>query len=73
VRLALFDGSTSLGSIRLDTALGHAITAGLWQKVSIPLSSLGITSGTLRDLYLQDDSGGDQGTLYVDDLVLVPR
>lgn len=73
VRLALFDGATSLGSIRLDTALGHPIAAGAWEKVSIPLSSLGITSGTLRDVYLQDDSGEDQGTVFVDDVVLVPH
>ncbi|MBU8895188.1 polysaccharide deacetylase family protein [Corallococcus sp. M34] len=73
VRLALLDGTTHLGDIRLDTALGHPIAPGTWAKVSIPLSSMGVSSGTLRDLYLQDDSGTNQGTLYVDDLVLVPR
>ncbi|NOK17658.1 polysaccharide deacetylase family protein [Corallococcus carmarthensis] len=72
VRLALYNGGTPLGSINLATALGHPITAGTWQKVSIPLSTLGATSGTVDDFYLMDDSGSDQGTLYVDDFVLVP-
>jgi endoglucanase len=73
VRLVLMDGLVELGSARLDAVLGHPITAGTWQKVSIPLSSLGPSSGTFRDVYLQGVSGLDQGTLYVDDIVLVPR
>ncbi|TSC26020.1 polysaccharide deacetylase family protein [Corallococcus sp. Z5C101001] len=73
VRLALYNGSTPRGSMNLATALGHPIAAGTWQKVSIPLSALGATSGTVDDLYVMDDSGANQGTLYVDDFILVPR
>ncbi|WP_240360786.1 hypothetical protein [Pyxidicoccus caerfyrddinensis] len=73
VRLVLHDGSQALGSIRLDTALGGPIAAGSWQKVSIPLSSLGISSGTLQDLYFQDDSGADQPVVFLDDISLIPR
>jgi endoglucanase len=71
VQLVLLDDPQELGSVRLDVALGHPIAAGTWQKVSIPLSSLGLSSGTLRDIYLQDVSGGNQARLYVDDFVLV--
>ncbi|RYZ39767.1 MAG: polysaccharide deacetylase [Myxococcaceae bacterium] len=73
LRLALYDNATPLGSIHLATALGHPIAAGTWEKVSIPLSTLGATSGTVNDFYLMDDSGSDQGTVYVDDFVLVPH
>ncbi|RKH00242.1 polysaccharide deacetylase [Corallococcus sp. CA047B] len=72
LRLALYDNATPLGSINLVTVLGHPITAGTWEKVSIPLTALGATSGTVNDFYLMDDSGSDQGTVYVDDFVLVP-
>ena len=73
VRLALFNDATPLGSINLADALGHPLAAGTWQKVSIPLSTLGATSGTVNDFYVQDDSGTNQGTVYVDDFVLVPH
>jgi peptidoglycan/xylan/chitin deacetylase (PgdA/CDA1 family) len=73
VRVVLHNGSQTLGAIRLSTALGGPIAAGTWQKVSVPLSSLGVTSGTLVDLYFQDDSGGDQAAVYLDDISLIRR
>ncbi|WP_434345962.1 polysaccharide deacetylase family protein [Myxococcus virescens] len=73
VRLVLHDGTQMLGTTRLDTALGAPIAPGVWQQVTIPLSSIGATTGTLRDLYFQDDSGTDQPALYLDDVVLVPQ
>jgi peptidoglycan/xylan/chitin deacetylase (PgdA/CDA1 family) len=71
-RVMLSDGSNILGESRLDQALGHSIQPGTWQQIVIPLSTLGASTGTLRQLYLQDQSGGDQGTLYVDDMQLLP-
>ncbi|ATB45899.1 polysaccharide deacetylase family protein [Corallococcus macrosporus] len=73
VRLVLHDGAQLLGTIRLDTALGGPIAPGVWQQVSIPLASIGATTGTLRDIYFQDDSGTDQPVMYLDDLVLLPH
>ncbi|MCY1033841.1 polysaccharide deacetylase family protein [Corallococcus sp. BB11-1] len=73
LRLALYDNATHLGSINLASVLGHPLAAGTWQKVSIPLSLLGATSGTVNDFYLSDDSGSDQSAVYVDDFVLVPH
>ncbi|PTL76961.1 hypothetical protein DAT35_47275 [Vitiosangium sp. GDMCC 1.1324] len=71
-RLVLHDGSQTLGEIRLDEALGHAIQPGTWQQITLPLNTLGISAGTLRDFYIQDQSGGDQGTLYLDDIQFLP-
>ncbi|QRN93190.1 polysaccharide deacetylase family protein [Archangium violaceum] len=71
VRLAFYDGSQYIGSTRLDTVLGHPILAGTWQRVVVPLSSVGLSSGTVRDIYIQDDTGGSQGTLYLDDIRLI--
>ncbi len=73
VKLLLHNSSTTLGSIRLDTALGHPIKAGTWEQVTIPLSSMGISTGTIVKIYLQDASGVNQGTTYVDDIQLLPR
>ncbi|MFP2927837.1 polysaccharide deacetylase family protein [Pyxidicoccus sp. 3LG] len=73
VQLVLHDGTQTLGAISLDTALGGPIAAGTWQKVTVPLASLGLTSGTLVDVYFQEISGGDQAAMYLDDLTLVPH
>ncbi|MFL5353272.1 polysaccharide deacetylase family protein [Archangium sp.] len=71
VRVAFYDGSTPLGSVRLDTVMGHPIQAGTWQQVVVPLSSVGLSTGTVRDIYIQDDTGTDQPTVYLDDMRLV--
>jgi peptidoglycan/xylan/chitin deacetylase (PgdA/CDA1 family) len=71
VRLAFYDGSQLLGSVRLDAVLGHPILAGTWQQVTVPLSAVGLSTGTVRDIYLQDDTGGNQGTVYFDDIRLL--
>ncbi|WP_240359022.1 polysaccharide deacetylase family protein [Pyxidicoccus trucidator] len=73
VQLVLHDGTQTLGAVSLDAALGAAIAPGTWQKVTVPFSSLGLTSGTLVDLYFQDASGGDQATVYLDDISLIPH
>lgn len=73
VQMVLHDGTQTLGAVSLDAALGAPIAAGTWQKVTVSLSSLGISSGTLVDLYFQDGSGGDQGAVYLDDISLIPR
>ncbi|HEX5750387.1 MAG TPA: polysaccharide deacetylase family protein [Archangium sp.] len=71
VRLVFYDGSRLLGSVRLDAVLGHPILAGTWQQVTVPLSTVGLSTGTVRDIYLQDDTGGDQATVYFDDIRLL--
>ena len=73
VRLVLHDGAQTLGHVRLDTAMGAPITAGTWRKVTVSLASLGISSGTLRDIYFQDDTGGNQPAVYLDDVSLIRR
>ena len=73
LRVVLHDGTNYLGTMRVDTAPGGPITAGVWHKVTLSLDEMGATSGTLRDLYFQDDTGDDQPVMYLDDIVLVPR
>jgi len=71
VKVEFRDGTPILGSTTLDAALGRPLQAGTWQKVTIPLAALGISSGVLRDLYIQDASGANQGTVYFDELRLI--
>ncbi|WP_323389412.1 polysaccharide deacetylase family protein [Myxococcus qinghaiensis] len=73
VRVVLHDGTDVLGTMRLDEALGGPLVAGEWRKVTLSLDAMGATSGTLRDLYFQDDSGDDQAAVYLDDISLIPR
>lgn len=40
-----------------------------WAKAVVPFASLGVTPGTSVDgFWLQDGTGGNQGTMYVDDI-----
>jgi len=51
---------------------GGSVAAGAWRKVSIPLSSLGVTTYALTEIAVMDDTGGAQPTFYVDQVELVP-
>jgi hypothetical protein len=73
VKLRFLRGSQLLGDVLLSEALGGPVAPGAWQRVSVPLAQLGLASGTFDAIYLQDWSGADQGTLYVDDVRLVAR
>lgn len=73
VNVVLMDGNTQLGSVSLSTVLGHPLRAGTWDKAVVNLSGIGVSSGTIRDIYLQDSSGTTQGTVYVDTMVFQPR
>ncbi|MCA1827464.1 MAG: polysaccharide deacetylase, partial [Myxococcales bacterium] len=71
--LAVYDGQTLLGEVDIPQWLGHALRAGIWEHVVVPLSTLGVSGRPLRDLYVQDNSGSStQATVYVDDVRLIP-
>lgn len=62
----------SEASIALTNYLpGGRIPANQWAQVEVPLSALALRGTSLRAFYLQDRTGGNQGTLYVDDVALV--
>jgi peptidoglycan/xylan/chitin deacetylase (PgdA/CDA1 family) len=72
VNVAWYDGSVLRGRVSVDQVLGRPIPAGAWTQVSVSLTAMGIAPGTpVRDLYLQDGSGGNQSVLYVDDIRIV--
>lgn len=74
IRVSFHDSSVPpVGSVRLDTVLGHPIQAGVWQKVTIPLSSVNLSTGSIQEIRILDDSGVDQGTVYLDELLLIRR
>jgi Glycoside hydrolase family 44 len=70
VRIDLLIDRASAGGGSLDTfvAGGH-IPANAWAKVRVPFASVGVYSGTLDGFWLQDATGGNQPTVYVDDFV----
>lgn len=74
LRIALRSGSTTLGDKALDGFIsGGKVPAGQWAVVRVPFSSLGVSSGVFGAFWLQDDSGGDQDPVFVDDIQLVER
>lgn len=72
VNISLLLGNQVLGDALVSELLGGPVAAGIWQRVFLPFDALGI-SGSFDDLYIQDWSGEDQGTFFVDDVRLVPR
>jgi peptidoglycan/xylan/chitin deacetylase (PgdA/CDA1 family) len=70
VQLSFHNGSAKLGAVSVDTLLGRPIAANTWQKVAVQLSQLGIASGSVGEIYLEDTSGAVQPEVYVDSVVL---
>ncbi|HEV7670458.1 MAG TPA: glycoside hydrolase family 44 protein [Thermoanaerobaculia bacterium] len=71
---AVTAGGTPLGQAH---ALGEFIPGGVlttsWTFVRVPFASLGVTSGNPDGFWFQDATGGNQGTIYVDDVRLAER
>jgi len=71
--VALLIGGSPAGTAPLAGFLpGGAIPAGTWVRVTIPFAALGVT-WPFDGFWLQDDSGTDQATIYLDDLRLLPN
>lgn len=51
-----------------DYAAHHDLVAPGWQRYQIPLNSVGLSSGTLNGFWIQDNTGGDSPTVYLDDI-----
>lgn len=74
VTVALLSGGAVAGSASLAPFVaGGSVPAGSWAKATVPFSALGVTSGLLDGFWLQDASGVNQPTLYVDDVQLLAR
>jgi hypothetical protein len=72
--VAILVGGNPAGSAALAGFVeGGAIPAGSWAKATVPFSALGLSTGSWDGLWLQDTTGGNQATLYVDDVRLLPR
>lgn len=72
--VALLSGGAVAGSAALGPFVaGGTVPAGSWAKASVPFAALGVTGGLLDGVWLQDASGGNQPTLYVDDVQLVEQ
>lgn len=72
--VALLSGGSVAGSAALETFVaGGSIPGGSWAKATVPFGSLGVTSGYLDGVWLQDASGVNQATLYVDDVQLLAQ
>lgn len=72
--VAIVSGDSPVGSAPLaGFVAGGSVPAGAWAKATVPFSALGLSTGSWDGLWLQDATGGDQATLYVDDVQLLPR
>lgn len=66
IRLLFQMGSAQLGTIALDPA-----PAGSWQTRTLSLRDAGLAVGTFDGIILQDATGSDQATLYLDQVLLI--
>lgn len=73
LRLRVQNGASTLADLAADPYIvGGGITAGSWRELRIPFdASTGLVAGDFDAITLQDASGGNQPTLYVDQIVLV--
>jgi hypothetical protein len=72
--VAVLSGGAVAGSAALDSFVaGGAIPGGSWAKATVPFAALGVTTGFLDGVWLQDANGGNQPTLYVDDVQLLEQ
>ncbi len=74
ITVAIVSGGSPAGSADLAPFVeGGTVPAGSWAKATVPFSALGLSTGSWDGLWLQDAAGGNQPTLYVDDVRLLPR
>ena len=66
IRLSLQMGSSSLGSIVLAPA-----PANSWQVRTLDLRAAGLTTGSFDGVIFQDDTGGNQPTLFLDEITFI--
>jgi hypothetical protein len=75
VTVAILSGGSPAGSAMPLAGFveGGTVPAGSWAKATVPFSALGLSTGSWDGLWLQDSTGGNQATLYVDDIRLLAR
>lgn len=72
--VALYTGTSLAGSAPLANYLpGGVLPGGQWVHVRVPFADLGLAAGVMNGFCLQDRSGGDQATVYVDDILVAER
>jgi hypothetical protein len=77
IKLSIYGGTGSDGKIikmvlngNYDAGKQLVLKAGVWQTFAVPLSTLGVTTGTLTEVTFQEFSGNVPETVYFDDLGL---
>ncbi|AVP98921.1 hypothetical protein C7S18_17815 [Ahniella affigens] len=71
VNLVLQNGSTIIYNQPLaGLVTGGSIAASQWREVVLPFSGPGAPSGSFDGIIVQDQSGGNQGVLYLDEMRL---
>lgn len=74
LRVSLQLGTTVLAARDLDELVtGGAVAADAWREVWWPFSGEGAPAGSFDGIIVQADAQDDQGTVYLDDIVLPGR
>lgn len=71
VSLVLQNGNTIIYQRPIAQLVsGGSIVAGAWRQVILPFSGAGAPSGSFDGIIIQDQSGGDQSAIYLDEMRL---
>lgn len=73
LRLHLWLGNSGLADVAIDDLVPGGVPASGWAMVEASFADLGLTSGVFDGILVQDDNGGDQAPVFLDDVVLVAR
>lgn len=68
--IELFDNSTFRRAVPIAALVDGAIQANTWSKVTVDLSSLGMTAGQLTDVHVSNNSGTAASVYSLDDVRL---
>ncbi len=77
LKFSLYGGTGTDGKVvkvllngNYDKGLQVVLKAGVWQNFAVSLATLGVTTGNLTELTLQEFSGNVPETIYLDDVGL---
>ena len=75
LRILLTYNGLNVASLDVDQYIaGGSVAANQWRQVMVPFdATTTLTHGAFDGLIMMDDSGANQGTVYLDDIVFIQR
>jgi len=73
LRIVFLLDHTILADVALSDYLPGGPTTATWRSVRLPFDGMGLSSALVDGIYFQDNTGGTQATVYLDDILFTAR